>query len=161
MIDQFYETLKQTALDHWHAYQSPGAFDPQKTLQYRSADCVHRLHPSESIPEAFRSPQYREQYTQALNFLGPPIQRLLFDMHDICIDTNKRMVTMSFKATFDFKALGDEPAEIGYSAEYVWIMEMNMDGDKINRVEEFLDPQRGVAHIAEKAQRYASWDSQH
>lgn len=160
MSDQLYETLERTALDHWHAYQSPGAFDPRKTLQFRSAECVHTLHPFESIPEAFRSPQHTEKYSQALNFLGPPIDRLSFHMLDMCIDTKKRLVTASFKATFDFKAFGDEPVETGFNAEYVWIMQMNAAGTKIDRVEEFLDPERGVAHISEKAQKYASFASQ-
>lgn len=159
MADAFYETLKRTALDHLHAYESPGAFNPEDTLKYRSEDCVQHLHPSESVPESFRGALYKEQYSGALRMLGAPIDKLTFDLHDLAVDTQRRTVATSFTATFDFKAFGNEPAEHGYTAEYFWIVEMDPSGQKVVRMEEFLDPARLLGHVLDKAHRYAEFTS--
>ncbi|KAJ3496006.1 hypothetical protein NLG97_g2983 [Lecanicillium saksenae] len=157
--DGLYETLKQTALGHFHAHESPDPFDPTEIDKFRSEDAFQRYHPQDSIPEASRAPQYKQAHDETLKLLSGPIQRLTFDLHDMSVDSHNRLVAMRFNATYDFKAFGDEPAEYGYAADYMWVMEMEASGQKITRVDEFLDPQRVVDHIMVKAEKYAAWSA--
>ena len=156
MSRELYDQLKQTALSHWRGHESP-PFDPNNTLPFRSADCVQFIHPAESLPEAFRGPLYQEQYCYALNTLGAVIERLSYELRDITVDPIERKVTTSFRASFDFKAFGNEPAEQGYTAEYMWMVEMDESGKQIVRMEEFVDPQRLLGYVFSKAQKYAGF----
>lgn len=55
---------------------------------------------------------------------------------------------MRLKATYAFKAIGDdEPAEKGYTAEYVYLIEIDESGKKIVKFDEFLDPQRLLGYV--------------
>lgn len=154
--DNVYDILKQTALGHFHAHESPNPFDPVEIDKYRSEGAFQRYHPQDSIPEASRGPQYKEDHDKTLKLLSGPIAQLTFDLHDMSVDSQNYQVAMRFNATYDFKAFGDEPAENGYTVDYMWIMEMESTGDKILRVEEFLDVQRVVGHIMVKAEKYAA-----
>ncbi len=157
--ENLYEIIKQTALGHFHAHESPNPFDPEEIDKFRSDEAFQRYHPQDSLPEASRAPQYREAHDKTLNLLRGPIERLVFELHDMSVDSHGRVVAMRFNSTYDFKAFGDELAEYGFTADYMWIMEMEPSGRKIVRVEEFLDPQRVVDHIMVKAEKYAAWNS--
>ena len=62
---------------------------------------------------------------------------------------------MRLRAPYDFQAIGDdEPAEKGYTAEYVYLHQMDESGKKIIRLDEFLDPQRLLGYVLGKAERY-------
>ncbi|KAJ6790131.1 hypothetical protein PWT90_05305 [Aphanocladium album] len=157
--DSIYEILKQTALGHFHAHESPDPFDPTEIDKFRSEDAFQRYHPQDSIPEASRAPQYKEAHDKTLKLLSGPIEQLKFELHDMSVDSHNRVVAMRFNSTYDFKAFGDEPAEYGFTADYMWVMEMESSGKKITRVDEFLDPQRVVNHIMVKAEKYAAWSA--
>lgn len=59
----------------------------------------------------------------------------------------------------DLKAVGsEEPAVKGYTAEYVYMTEMDDSGTKIVRMEEFLDPQRLLCYVFGKVERYNALD---
>ena len=155
MDDTMYETLKQTATAHIRAYEGPIPWDPNETLKHRTPECVHYLHPKESIPEAFSRPLYQEDYRNALNHFAPVIERFSSDISEMAVDVKQKMVTARITATFDFKAVrDDEPSEQGYKAEYMYLMEMDATGKKVVRFEEFLDVQRLLGYVAGKAERY-------
>lgn len=64
-------------------------------------------------------------------------------------------MAMRLRATYDFRAIGDdEPAEKGYTAEYVYLHKMDESGRNIVRLDEFLDPQRLFGFVFGKAERY-------
>lgn len=155
--DNIYDTLKHTALGHFRAHESPNPFDPDEIGRFRSECAFQRYHPQDSLPEASRAPQYKEAHDKTLKLLGGPIEHLYFELHDMSVDATNNKVAMRFNATYDFKAFADEPAEYGYTADYMWLMEMEPSGQKIVRLEEFLDPQRVVNHIIPKAEKYAAW----
>lgn len=90
-----------------------------------------------------------------MTFFGSAIQRLSFNIQDTVVDTERRTVVMRLRAKSDFKAFGDTAKEEGYTADYMWLMEMNEDS-KIMRVEEFLDPQRLMGHVQPRAEQYAA-----
>jgi hypothetical protein len=129
--------------------------NPEKTLKYRAPDCVHYLHPYESIPDGFNGALYQEQYVGALNAFRHVLDKCEFQIFETIVDAKARKVALRLKATFDFKAVSeDEPEEKGYSAEYVYITEMDESGRKIVKFEEFLDPQRLLGYVFPKAERY-------
>lgn len=155
MSKSLYETLKRNATSHVRAYESPEPFDNATIQQYRDPGCVHFLHPVDSIPSPFNGPIEPSQFAQFMTFFGSAIERLSFDIQDAVIDTEKRTVVMRLRATFDFKAFGDKAKEEGYTADYMWLMEMNED-NKIIRVEEYLDPQRLMGHVKPRAEQYTA-----
>lgn len=154
MSKTLYETLKKNAIGHIRAYESPAPFDNATIQLYRAPECVHFLHPVDSIPSPFNKAIEPSQFAQFMVFFGSAIERLSFDIKDIVVDTENRTVVTRLRATFDFKAFGDTVRDDGYTADYMWLMEMNEDG-KIIRVEEFLDPQRLMGYVQPRAERYA------
>lgn len=90
-----------------------------------------------------------------MNTFSPVLDACTFEVYETIVDVNNRTVAMRLRATFDFKAIGDdEPAEKGYTAEYVYITEMDESGTKVVKMEEFLDPQRLLGYVLGKAERY-------
>ena len=137
------------------SYSSPDPWNPEKTLKHRTPNCVQYLHPYESIPEAFNGALHQEQYIGALKTFAPVLEGCSFEIFDTIVDVTLRTVVLRLQATFDFKAIGeDEPAEKGYTAEYVYITQMDESGTKIEKMHEFQDPQRLLGYVLGKAERY-------
>ncbi|KAL9097595.1 MAG: hypothetical protein Q9165_000492 [Trypethelium subeluteriae] len=155
MSDQLYETLKQTAIAHIKGYESPTPFNNEAIQQRRTPECVHYLHPVESIPAPFNAAIKIGQFTGFMHFFGGCLDRFSLPIKDLVIDVRQRTVVARLGAIFDFKAFGNEPKEEGYTSEYMVLMEMEESGTKVVRVEEFLDPQRLMGYVQLRAQRYA------
>lgn len=155
MSKEVYESLKKTAIAHIRAYESPKPFDNDAIQQFRDLDCIHYLHPVDSIVSPFNEPIRPTQFVHAMEFFGGAIESLKFDIQDLIVDTEQRTVVVRMKAIFDFKAFDTEDKVEGYTADYMWLTEMNPEG-KIVRVEEFLDPLRLMGYVKSRAERYAA-----
>lgn len=156
MSTQLYDQLKKTALAHAEAYSGSPPWDPDRVSAFRTADCIQSLHPKESIPAPFNEDLSQEQFYQALHFFGGVLEKSTFDIQQLVVDLAERKVAMSLKGIFDLKAVGDDEAQPGFTADYVWILKMNEAGDKVTRVDEFLDAQRLMEQVRPRAEKYAS-----
>ncbi|KAF2158424.1 hypothetical protein M409DRAFT_31070 [Zasmidium cellare ATCC 36951] len=154
MPSQLYEILKETATAHVRAYSSPKHWDADAIWPLRTSDCVHYLHPIESIPPPFNEPIREEQHRHFMAFFGDCMSRCQFDILDMAVDEERRIVVTTLQATYDFKAVGDEPEVKDWTAQYVWLIEMEETGRKIKRVEEFMDAQRLLGFAATRAHKY-------
>lgn len=135
------------------SYNSPHPWNLEKTSEYRASDCAHYLQPSESVLEAFRGPLHHDGYVHALNSVRRVLDGCTFEVQQVVVDVKARTVAMRLKATYAFKAIGDdEPAEKGYTAEYVYLIEIDESGKKIVKFDEFLDPQRLLGYVFGKAE---------
>ena len=152
-----YETLKQTVIAHVRAYEGPPAWDFETIWKHQTEECVQYLHPKESLPDAFNGPIRKTRYAKALGLFGPVLDRCVFEIQDISVDVEKRLVGVRLQATLDFKGFGDEEAEQGYTAEYTWFVELDETVEKTVRVEEFMDVQRLMGHVEPKAERYLAF----
>ncbi|KAF2236092.1 hypothetical protein EV356DRAFT_498935 [Viridothelium virens] len=155
MSDQLYETLKQTAIAHFKGYESPTPWNNEAIQQHRTPECVHYLHPVESIPAPFNEPIKIDQFSSFMHFFGACLDRFSLPIKDLVVDVRQRTVVARLGAVFDFRAFGNEAKEEGYTAEYMVLMEMEESGTKVVRIEEFIDPQRLMGYVQPKAQRYA------
>ncbi|KAK4505120.1 hypothetical protein PRZ48_003083 [Zasmidium cellare] len=160
MPSQLYETLKATATAHVQAYSSPNHWDADAIWPLRTPDCVHYLHPAESIPPPFNEPIREEKHRHFMKFFGDCMYNCKFDILDMAIDEDKRIVVTTLQATYDFKAIGEEPEVKGWTAQYVWLTEMEETGKKIKRVEEFMDVQRLLGFAAGRAEKYQEFMKQ-
>lgn len=153
MASPSYAQLRKTAIAHVRAYEDPSPFHNPSIQQHRDPESVHYLHPVDSIPADFNGPITDTKFANAMHFFGSVIERLAFEIQDTVVDVETRIVVVRLRATFDFKAFGDEPEEKGYLADYMWLTEMD-EKCRIVRVEEFLDPQRLMGYVQPKAERY-------
>lgn len=158
MASPSYEQLRETAIAHVRAYENPNPFHNPSIQQHRDPGSVHFLHPVDSIPAAFSGPITDTKFADAMHFFGSVIEHLAFEIQDTVVDVETRTVVVRLRATFDFKAFGDEPEENNYMADYMWLTEMDEKG-KIVRVEEFLDAQRLMGYVQPKAERYLAHTS--
>lgn len=158
MASPSYEQLRETAIAHVRAYENPSPFHNPSIQQHRNPSSVHFLHPVDSIPAEFNGAITDQKFADAMHFFGSVIERLAFEIQDIVVDSRTRTVVVRLRATFDFKAFGDEPEEKGYMADYMWLTELD-EQCKIVRVEEFLDPQRLMGYVQPKAERYLAYVS--
>ena len=86
---------------------------------------------------------------------APVLDKCNFEVYKTIVDVKIQTVAMRLRATFEFKAIRDEePAEKDYTAEYVYITEMDESGEKVVKMNEFLDPERLLGHVLGKAERY-------
>ena len=155
MSEDLYNKMKQTALAHAHAYSESPPWNPDKVAAYRTPDCIQSLHPKESIPAPFNEDLSMEQFHQALYFFRNVLSRSSFEISNVVVDAIERKVAMDFKGDFDLKAVGEDPAEYGFTATYVWILKMTETGDKVARVDEFMDVQRLMDQVRPRAEKYA------
>ena len=141
MADVLYETLKQTAIKHIEAFESPKPFDPDAIYQYRTPDCYMHFHPSNSMPAPMGGGVKitRPEHESALLSLAAIITKMKFDIKEVSVDVKKRMVTSRIEGHFDFKAVGDMPEVKDWMIAYVWITVHDESGEKIVRMEETLD----------------------
>ena len=153
MSDDFYEALKNTATAHLKAYDSPNPWNADKVQAYRTPDCIHYLHPTESLPEGFTAIDH-DHFKHAMRLFGPVMESSTFDIKEMVVDVKQRTVVARLTGIYDFKAIGHEPTEKGFTADYVVLAEMDESGKKITRIEEYLDVQRLMGHVREKAERY-------
>lgn len=154
MSDDLYETLKQTAIDHLKAYDSPDPWKPDPIQKFRTPDCIHYIHPTESIPESFRAIDH-EHFKGSMAFFSPVLESSTFEVKEAVVDVKQKTVAARVTAIYDFKAIGNEPAEKGFTADYVVLTEHDDSGKKIKRIVEYLDVQRMMEYVRGKAERYA------
>lgn len=159
MSATLYARLRDAAIGHVKAYETPKAFDNEAIQQFRAPECVHYLHPIQSIPEPFNQPIKHQQFVHAMEFFGSAIQRLVLDIQDITVDVETRTAVVRILATFDFKAFGEEAEVKDYQAEYMWMTEMN-DAGKIIRVEEFMDVPRLMGFVKSRTEKYLAFVGQ-
>lgn len=155
--NKLYQTITETVLAHTKGYCDPHPFDNDTIQQYRTPGCLHHLHPQESIPTPFNEPIDRAMFTGFMTFFGQCLDRAELNVRDLVVDTQKHQAVVRLDAVFDFKAFAEEPALSGYTAQYMWLMDLEEDGTKVKRVEEFLDPDRLLNYVRTRAQRYAEW----
>lgn len=157
MADAFREKLRQTALKHIEAYNSPDPWDAEAIWAVKEPHTTHYLHPSQSLKPEFRGRIEQKKHKQFMHFFAPVFDKFLLTVTWIAIDTTERTVVTGLDCTMDLKAFGDEPAVTGYTADYVWAVKMNESGDKIIEIHETLDVQRLTEFVAERAHSYAAW----
>ena len=96
-----------------------------------------------------------DQYVGALNTFAPMFDKCTFNIYETIVDIKIRTAAMRLRATIDSKAIGnDESAGRGYTAEYVYITDMDESGEKVLSMEEFIDPLRLLGYVLGKAERY-------
>lgn len=141
MADDLYETLKQTAIKHIQAFESPNPFDAHEVYKYRAPGAFMYFHPYNSVPAPFgdRRKITWPDHEPALTSLGAVMDRMKFDIKEVSVDVKKRMVTARIEGHFDFKAVGDMPEVKDWVIGYVWITEHDDSGEKIVRLEETMD----------------------
>ena len=155
--DKLYETLKNSALAHVKAFESPDPFNPERIYGFRAPGCIMHFHPCNSIGAPFDNNNdisWDKHHPGALRMLGALMDSMRGDIKQVVVDTKTRTVVVRFEAYFDFKAVGDEPEEKEYMIEYCWITEHDEAGKKIVGMEEFLDPIR-AGYMISKSIKYA------
>lgn len=155
MSQDLYSTLRRTADAIVAAYSSPQPWNPDQIWATRTDDCLHYIHPREAVPEAFRSAIDKNGHVQSLKFLGPVLERFRLDIEDAVIDVSTKTVVMRLTAKYDLLAVGSEKAERGLTTEFMWLAEMDESGEKVKRLEEFLDHSSFLELLIERAAKYA------
>ncbi|KAK6403870.1 hypothetical protein LTR95_018914, partial [Oleoguttula sp. CCFEE 5521] len=157
MVDKWlYARLEKTALDHMHGYESPHPWSFEHIWTHRTEDCVHYLWPNTLLPIPFNVGLTKEDFKNAMHFFGSVMDTTRFDVHNICVDTEKRTVLMHVTGHFDLKAVpGSEgvDAEDDWQAQYMWLCHMDVNGEKVMRIDEFMDGQRLMAEIKPRAEK--------
>lgn len=156
MVEDLYEKLETTAIEHIRAFESPKPFDAEAIYRFRSPACVMYFHPENSMPAPFGGGVTitEAEHVPALNALGAVTERLVFDIKEVTVDVKKRVVTARMHGIFDFKAVGEDPPVRDWMIEYIWITEHDESGTQIVRLEESLDVVQ-VLPMLDKAGRYA------
>lgn len=155
---KLYDTLEKTALDHMHACESPHPWSFEHIWQYRTEDCVHYLYPNALLPAPFNKGLAKDGFQSAMKFFGSVMDSTHFELHDMCVDTKKRTVMMRVTAHMDLKAVpgegsdGEEAVQ-DWQAQYMWLNHMNESGNKIRRIDEFMDAERLMAHVKARAEK--------
>lgn len=159
MSSTLYTQLRDAAIGHVKAYESPKPFENEAIQVFRAPECVHNLHPIQSIPEPFNQPIKHQQFVHAMEFFGSAIERLSLNIQDITVDVVTRTAVVRILAIFDFKAFGEVQEENNFQADYMWFTEMNDEG-KIVRVEEFMDVQRLMGFVKSRTDKYLAFTTQ-
>ena len=90
MTNALYDALKQTATAHIKAFESPKPWDAEAVLALRTPDCLHTLHPTDALPEAFRSANDNAHIGGFLGMFGAIIERFEFDIKAMAVDVQQR-----------------------------------------------------------------------
>lgn len=155
--DKLYETLKNTAISHVKAFESPDPFNPERIYSFRAPGCIMHFHPCNSVPPPFDNNNdisWDKHHPGALRTLGAAMDRMKGDIKQVIVDVQTRSVVVRFEAYFDFKPVDEEPPEKDYLIEYCWITMHDESGEKIVGMEEFLDPIK-AGYMIDRSIRYA------
>lgn len=153
--DQLYETLKRSATNHIKAFESPNPFDADAIYACRTTDSFMIFHPSNSVPAPWGSGAKitPEMHHPGAKAIGAAMNGVKAEVENLIIDVKKRTVVAQVKMFYDIKGFGDEAEDKGYMCEYVWITQHDDSGEKIVRMDEFIDPIR-AGYMLEKVGRY-------
>lgn len=156
MAQDLYTTIRQTLDAVVAAYSIPEPWSPDQSWATRTDDCLHYIHPKGAIPEDFRLPMGKDQHVQALRSLGPVLESFELEIEDAVIDVRTQTAVIRLNAKYDLIAVGDEGPDHGLTTEFMWLMEMDEDGRRVKRVEEFLDQASFLALLTDRAAKYAN-----
>ncbi|KAK4494013.1 hypothetical protein PRZ48_015199 [Zasmidium cellare] len=155
MSQDLYAALRRTVDATVDAYSSPEPWNPEQIWATRTNDCLHYIHPIEAIPQEFRAAIDKDHHIQSLKFLGPVLESFELEIEDAVIDTRTRTAVIRLTARYGLLAVGNEGPDRGLTTELMWLMEMDEEGKRIKRVEEFLDQSSFLALLVERATKYA------
>ncbi|KAF2158856.1 hypothetical protein M409DRAFT_30642 [Zasmidium cellare ATCC 36951] len=155
MSQDLYAALRRTVDAVVAAYSSPEPWNPDQIWATRTDDCLHYIHPVEAIPQDFRVAIDKDHHIQSLKFLGPVLESFELDLKDAVIDVRTRTTVIRLTAKYDLLAVGNEGPDHGLTTDFMWLMEMDEEGKRIKRVEEFLDQSSFLAVVIERATKYA------
>ena len=101
---------------------------PEALVAYRAPNCVHQVLPA----SLGRQPLNNEQYLAFLTPIMPAFKNVHMTVRHTIVDEEARKVAMHVSSTAKTD-LGD------YGNEYILVLHMTEDGEKVVRFEEFVD----------------------
>lgn len=161
MSSELYKFLERTAIAHVDAYSDPKCWDGEAIWSVRAPDCVHYLHPKESLEPPYSEAITKDIHLSFLETFSQLFESTIFVIKSMVVDTEKRSVVTMLEATSDFKAIGNvEAAERGWKWECMWLTQMDTTGTKIIQVDDFLDIDRLIHKSAAKLEKLAALNKQ-
>lgn len=157
---ELYQKLEETALGHKQGYESPHPWSFEHIWRYRTEDCVHYLYPNTRLPAPFNEGLKKDGFEAAMHFFGSVMDATRFEMHNICVDTIRRTVMLHVTGHMDLKAAPGFEAEVDWQVQYMWLCHMEESGEKIFRVDEFMDGERLMEQVKARAENMMASQTQ-
>ena len=115
------------------------------------------FHPTNSVPPPWGNEEKitPEMHHPGAQAIGAAMDDVKADIQNLVIDVKKRTVVAQVRMFYDIKGFGDEAEDKQYMCEYVWITQHDEAGEKIVRMDEYIDPLR-AGYMLEKVGRYTA-----
>ncbi|KAF7186361.1 hypothetical protein HII31_12292 [Pseudocercospora fuligena] len=142
--NDFYETLKATAMAQVNAAASPNPWDHDALMAIRSAELgyVGTLHPADALPPGLDKSLGLEDFSHVVKSFGPLVERMDIEIKSVVVDVQTRTVVVTLTAIYDLVAVGELEAIKDDRTDYMWLTVMDETGTKIIKMEEFLNADR-------------------
>lgn len=138
LYDQMAETSKAFVLDHLDAYL---AQDPSILSRHLHPDAHRRVGPArfeqDFRPDGWSNGEYEECLAPKLRIT----KGMKLEINDVLVDTKKLRATVHSSHLWTLPTAGQSSS---WSMEFIWVLDMNKEGDKVTKILEFVDTQHSV-----------------
>lgn len=142
---------RQTLLDIAIAFsKSYDEWTVEGALRIRTPDCIHQVHPASLKRPAMSNNDYAA-YLESINKLFQNYRVYVYDDKTL-VDVDNRTVIMQARGTAD-TILGP------FSIEYLFILEVDKCGHKIQKIDEFVDSAAVVGLVPRIKEEWAKASS--